>query len=166
MTGRHRRKTRKTTEERQAEAEKLRAQLEEWEGDQDEASLAAIFALHDGYSERNAMLIAMQDPDATDVSGFTVWKTRGRSVMAKENWPEGACSIEIVAYAGDGKGKDKGEPQPEPKDAGKNGTEKPSRHFRRAWVYDVRCTEPLEVAEARWEAERAAKAAAKHAITS
>lgn len=166
MTGRHRRKTRKTTEERQAEAEKLKAQLEEWEGDQDETSLAAIFALHDGYSERNAMLIAMQDPDATDVSGFTVWKTRGRSVMARENWPEGACSIEILAYAGeDGKGKDKDKAEAKAQPGGANG-EKPSRHFKRAWVFDVRCTEPLEVAEARWEAERAAKTAAKHAITS
>jgi hypothetical protein len=151
------RKTRKTTEERQAEAEKLRERLEEWEGDQDEASLAAVFALHDGYSERNAMLIAMQMPGATDVSGFTVWKTRGRSVMAKADWPPGACTIEIVAFAGDGKGKGT-DAEPEPKAA--NGKEKPSRHFRRAHVYDVTCTEPLEVAEARWAAARAASTSA------
>jgi hypothetical protein len=62
-------------------------------------------ATHDGYSDRNACLIAMQDPEATDVSGFHTWLSRGRSVR------KGEAGIMILAPAGHGTRK--GEPAAE-----------------------------------------------------
>jgi hypothetical protein len=138
------RKTRKTTEERRAQVAALADRLEEFKGDLDEAGAAEIFARFDGYSERNAMLIAMQRPGATDVSGFKAWQGRGRSVMP------GETGIQILAPAGT-------EKLAEPEEAPAPGeiTVKPRQFFRLAYVFDVAQTEPLEVAQARWAARRA-----------
>jgi hypothetical protein len=107
-----------------------------------------ITALHDGYSERNATLIAMQDPEATDVSGFKAWQDRGRAVMARDRWPAGTDSIKILAPAGqrDAQAADAQAGTPEVK---------ARRFFRIATVFDVRLTEPLADAKARWEAQAA-----------
>jgi antirestriction protein ArdC len=88
------RKTRKTTEERRAQTAALRERLEQYAEGLDEEQIALITSLHDGYSERNAMLIAMQMPEATDVSGFKAWLDRGRVVRKGEH------GIQILAPAG------------------------------------------------------------------
>ena len=47
-----------------------------------------------GYSERNAMLVVMQAPGATEVRGYVEWRTAGRQVKA------GPKSIKIVQHVG------------------------------------------------------------------
>ena len=79
------RKTSKTTDERRRPGRALQDRLTQWQADADPALIAMALARHDGYSERNAMLIAMQDPDATDVSGFKAWIGRGRCVRKGEH---------------------------------------------------------------------------------
>jgi hypothetical protein len=120
--------TKKSVEDKRAEVEALTAHFEEWEGEQDEQGLAAIIALHDGYSERNTMLIAMQNPDATDVRGFKAWLEQGRCVRKGEH------GIRILA--------------PKGKDADKvseNGETKPGRQFfGLSSVFDVTQTDPVE----------------------
>ena len=138
------RKNAKFAEQRAAEYAELRARLENFEGDAGETALAEIFAQWDGYSERNAMLIAMQAPHATDVSGFAQWKTRGRAVR------KGETGIRILAPAGRRdatEGDEEHEAQPE------------RRFFRLVSVFDVSQTEPLADAEARWAAQAAERAA-------
>lgn len=145
-----RRKGARTTAQRAAEAAELRDRLAAFEGETDEATLAEIFARYDGYSERNAMLIAMQCPGATDVSGFVAWKSRGRSVV------KGATGIRIAAPAGSRAATEATEAtETEP------GTEatRARQFFRLVSVFDVSQTEPLEEAEARWAAAAADRAA-------
>lgn len=84
----------KVREQRAEELKGLREALEEYELSSDPAALAAVLAQHDGYSPRNAMLIAMQQPTATDVAGFREWITRGRHVR------KGEKGIRILAPAG------------------------------------------------------------------
>jgi hypothetical protein len=84
----------------------------------------------------NACLIAMQDPEATDVSGFRRWLSRGRSVR------KGEAGIMILAPAGHGIRK--GEPAAEvPADGGEGGGEGGRMFFRVAYVFDVRRTDKL-----------------------
>ena len=144
---RKRRKSARSTQERAAAAQELRERLSTFEDETDEATMAAIFARFDGYSERNAMLIAMQYPEATDVSGFRAWKDRGRSVKAGEH------GIRILAPAGH---KDAVEADP---DAGVE-AQAERQSFRLVSVFDVSQTEPTEVAEARWAARQAEQDAA------
>lgn len=135
------RKGARTTEQRAAEAAALRARLAEFEDRSDEAGLAEIFARFDGYSERNAMLIAMQRPGATDVSGFAAWKARGRAVR------KGETGIRILAPAG----------RREATEATEDREATEARQFfRLVSVFDVSQTEPLAEAEARWAAARSA----------
>jgi N-terminal domain of anti-restriction factor ArdC len=78
-------------EQRAAELTSLRESLE---GFTDALVITAAVAQHDGYSPRNAMLIAIQRPDATDVAGFREWISRGRRVRKGEH------GIRILAPAG------------------------------------------------------------------
>lgn len=127
--------------ERAAQAAAMRARLAEYQADPDNAALIAMaLATFDGYSDRNATLIAMQDPQATDVSGYKQWIARGRRVA------RGQVGIKILAPAGTGtvKGED-GEPDTE------------RRFFRMATVFDVAQT--LTLAE--WDAAEAVRLAAQ-----
>ena len=143
-------KTRKSTERRAAQIAALRTRLEAFQGEIDEAQIAMIAARFDGYSERNAMLIAMQNPTATDVSGFRAWQDRDRSVKPGES------GLQILAPAGR---KDAVEADP----ANDVEAEEARQFFRVAYVFDVSQTEPLEVAQARWAARAAEAEAAAEA---
>src|SRR5579859_1906367 len=96
-TKRRPRKTAATTAQRAAKVKALRDRLEQWQEDTDPGLIAMALASHDGYSDRNAMLIAMQMPTATDVAGFHAWKDRGRCVKRGER------GIAILAPAGKGR---------------------------------------------------------------
>jgi N-terminal domain of anti-restriction factor ArdC len=73
-----------TPEERRAKITNLRDRLEEWQGTVTEEDIAIFVSIFDGYSPRNACLIAMQRPDATDVRGFRKWLSHGRAVRRGE----------------------------------------------------------------------------------
>jgi antirestriction protein ArdC len=121
-------KTRKTIAERQNMVAALRERLEEFTDDLDEAEVALITSTWDGYSERNALLIAMQRPGATDVAGFRAWQVRGRCVRRGEK------GIQILAPAGQGEAT-----------TDDNGEETPGRlRFRVAYVFDVAQTDQME----------------------
>jgi hypothetical protein len=84
----------KTPEQRSGELQELRVKLEAWQGEVPPAQMTAYIARFDGYSERNALLIAMQSPEATDLDGFHAWLQRGRCVR------KGEKGIRIMAPAG------------------------------------------------------------------
>jgi antirestriction protein ArdC len=129
MAARKTRKTRKTTEERKAQTAALRARLEEWQGAEGAENLIAMaLATFDGYSDRNAQLIAMQAPTATDVDGFHAWKARGRAVRKGEH------GIQILAPAGTRKGDPEAENEEDRKDR---------QFFRIAYVFDIAQTDEL-----------------------
>ena len=65
---------------------------EESEDDDRVMESLARFAQH--YSERNALLIVMQRPSATEVHGYRAWQAKGRQVL------KGAKGIRILAPAG------------------------------------------------------------------
>jgi len=120
-------KNRATTVERQNQVAVLRERLEEFTDTLDESEVAYITAKWDGYSERNALLIAMQHPGATDVAGFRAWLGRGRCVR------KGEKSIHILAPAGQGEVTDE------------NGEVQPGRlRFKLAYLFDIEQTVPLE----------------------
>lgn len=128
------RKTSKTTDERRATAAALKDRLTQWQADADPGLIAMALATHDGYSQRNACLVAMQDPEATDVRGYRAWQDAGRQVAA------GTHGIMIIGYRGDDAGKAKAG-APDGEEAG--GEEKVSRFFAPTTVHDVRHTIPL-----------------------
>lgn len=75
------------------------------------------------YSERNAALILLQMPTATDVAAFGAWRARGRMVM------KGQKSLRILAPAG-------------VKEEEKNGKKEVVRRFFKAIsVFDISQTE-------------------------
>lgn len=144
------RKTRTSTADRAAKAAALRTQLEEWKGNADPALVAmALARFGDGYSERNAMLIAMQCPGATDVDGFKAWISRGRCVRKGEH------GIQILAPAGQGRDQvttDSGKPETvsewtapdyDPSAPGIEGGSRPRQFFRIAYVFDIAQTDEL-----------------------
>jgi hypothetical protein len=73
-----------TTEDRRNEVAALYAALDEWQKDKDPKFIAEVTAKFDGYSERNALLIAMQRPEATDVDSRYAWMERGRVPVGKD----------------------------------------------------------------------------------
>jgi len=132
------RKTATTTGARQATAAALKDRLTQWQADADPALIAMALATHDGYSDRNACLIAMQDPGATDVSGFKTWITRGRCVRRGEH------GLMILAPAGTSAGKDNGPGAAEASGDGHDGEQgKPRQFFRITYVFDIAQTDPL-----------------------
>jgi N-terminal domain of anti-restriction factor ArdC len=74
-----------SAEDRRAKITALRDRLELWQGTVDPEAITMIVAMFDGYSPRNAQLIAMQCPDATDVRGFREWLNHGRCVRKGEH---------------------------------------------------------------------------------
>lgn len=67
--------------QRQAVVKELFSQLEEWEKEQAPAYIAEMMARHDHYHGKNPLMVAMQDPDATDVDSYGAWLERGRRPM-------------------------------------------------------------------------------------
>jgi hypothetical protein len=128
------RKPRRTPEEYAAQRRELedrlvafREYLEDLDDDERVSEAVAHFAEH--YSERNAALIVMQAPDATDVRGFQAWKELGRSVRKGEH------GIQILAPAGRSEDGAPTEQAPE----GTSGRQ----FFRIAYVFDYAQTDPV-----------------------
>jgi hypothetical protein len=133
-------------QERNAKREALMAELAQFTEGLDQASLSAAIQKFDGYSDNNALLIAMQDPQAEDVEGFAAWHDRGREVKAGEH------GIRILVPAGS-----------YVTDAG---TDQEKRHqlFKVGYVFDIRQTITREEGAALRAAKAAAQAAAESFI--
>ena len=90
-------KTRKTADERRAEADTLHesigSQLEELTSTEGWARFLAFATGFHSYSLSNVLLILSQRPDASWVAGFRQWQERGRQVC------KGERSIKIFGYA-------------------------------------------------------------------
>ncbi len=129
-------RARKTTEERRAQVAGLRERLERWQELTDAGLIAEYLARFDGYSARNAMLIAMQCPAATEVRGFRAWLDAGRCVR------KGETSIQILAPCSPRKGEDGDGEDTGPRD-GEQTLVKPRMRFRLAHVFDVSQTDEL-----------------------
>lgn len=128
------RKTRSTGKPSMAERmAALRARVERWQEEHDDEEIAMMVAEFEGYSERNAILIAMQCPTATELHGFKAWLDLGRCVR------KGESGIQILAPAGKVETKDNG------KDADGETVEgtRTRQLFRLAYVFDVAQTDPL-----------------------
>lgn len=106
----------------------LMDQLEAFEGDEHtDPILAQLAHFAAKYSERNAMLIVMQAPEATEVAGFKAWQERGRQVRKGEH------GIRILAPAGRGASDEPTAEHPE----GKPGRQ----FFRLISVFDISQTD-------------------------
>lgn len=117
----------KSAEQRQAELADLRDHLGLWEEQTPPEVVAEIIARFEGYSARNAKLIAMQCPTATDVAAYGEWQSRGRQVR------KGAHGIRIIKPAGSWTKKTEGE----------NGDETEEHlRFAAVSVFDVTMTDP------------------------
>ena len=122
-------------EKRSAEIKDLKERLAAYQETTAPELIAAALASHDGYSDRNAMLIALQCPTATDVTGFTDWNERGRAVRPGEH------GIRIIRPNGTytaGKGTDQEEERP---------------RFSACSVFDISQTWTIEEAAAAFTAE-------------
>ena len=90
-------KTRKTADERRAEAdtlhESISSQLEELTSTEGWARFLAFATGFHSYSLSNVLLILSQRPDASRVAGFRQWQERGRQVR------KGERSIKIFGFA-------------------------------------------------------------------
>jgi hypothetical protein len=124
---------RKTTEERRDQVASLRERLEAWQELTDAGLIAEYLARFDGYSPRNAMLIAMQCPQATEVRGFKAWLAEGRCVRKGEH------GIQILAPMPDRKEDQRAE---EAAERGEQIVRKGLR-CRVAYVFDVAQTDEL-----------------------
>jgi antirestriction protein ArdC len=107
----------------------LRDQLAQYEEQLEPGERAAILARFQGYSDRNALLIASQRPEATEVHGYRAWQALGRQVR------KGETGIQILAPAGTSAGKPDAEVEPGDAD------EKARQFFRIAHVFDISQTE-------------------------
>lgn len=124
------RRPRRTPEERAAQKRELmdrldtfRAELAEMDGE--DAVMVVLDRLMERYSERNAQLIVMQRPEATEVHGFHAWKDYGRRVR------KGEKGIQILAPAGH-------------QDADEETGTKERHFFKITYVWDYAQTEPAE----------------------
>jgi antirestriction protein ArdC len=90
-------KTRKTAEERRAEADRLHesigTQLEELTSTEGWATFLRLATGFHRYSLSNVLLIQSQRPGATRVAGFRQWQARGRQVR------KGERAIKIFGYS-------------------------------------------------------------------
>lgn len=89
--------TRKTAEQRRAEAEKLQAtiaeQVDELRSTKKWADFLAFATKFHAYSLNNLMLIMGQNPCATQVAGFRKWQELGRQVR------KGEKALKILGFA-------------------------------------------------------------------
>lgn len=94
---RRRRKSKRTPQQRAAEAEALHAtlleQIEALTNNESWKRFLEFTASFHSYSLPNLMLILGQNPDATQVAGFRQWQARGRQVRAGER------AIKIRGYS-------------------------------------------------------------------
>lgn len=90
-------KTRKTAEQRRAEADQLHesisGQLEQLTSSEGWATFLRLATGFHRYSLSNVLLIQSQRPDATRVAGFRQWQARGRQVR------KGERAIKIFGYS-------------------------------------------------------------------
>lgn len=114
----------------------LSDQLKAFADSLDPDEQATYEARFDYYSPRNAMLIAMQDPDATVVRAFGAWLAEGRCVRKGEK-----SRISILAPAGQTGGATTDDPAPQP---GEVTEDKVRRFFRLVPVFDLSQTDPIE----------------------
>ena len=134
-------------EARAAKINALRDRLKAWEGDHTQEDIDAAIALfgasEDGYSDRNCMLIVMQDPQATQVRGTWDWQDVGRQLVVR-------APIAILQPAGTYTAEDKAEADPqfgakagEQDVTADDGKSKERQRFRIHPVYDIRHTAPV-----------------------
>jgi hypothetical protein len=126
---------RRTPAERAAQKHDLMERLDAFRAeiagmDPEDAVMVVLCKLTERYSPRNAELIVMQCPTATDVRGYQAWKELGRKVRGREK------GIQILAPAGRREGE-------APSEANPQGTEE-RQFFRIAYVFDYSQTEPFE----------------------
>lgn len=124
---------RSATAQKREKLTALRDQLAQYEGSLEPSQRAAILARFAGYSDRNALLIAAQRPDATEVNGYRAWQALGRQVR------KGEAGIAILAPAGTSAGKT----EPETTEPGEDG-EQVRQFFRITYVFDISQTDPAE----------------------
>lgn len=124
--------SRKSHQDRAAEAQAMADRYAAFRESLDDDEIAAYAERFGHYSERNALLIVMQDPDATVVHGFHDWKKHGRKV--KGDGSAKGKGIQIIAYAGASDNMAVAVDDP---------TSKRRTYFRKAYVFDIRHTEPL-----------------------
>lgn len=115
--------TKTATKTKADKVAELKEALAVFSEDLDDEQRALLTAEIQGYSERNAMLIAMQCPGATEVHGFKDWMSRGRCVR------KGEKGIQILAPAGKIE---------ENKETG----DKEKMFFRIAFIFDISQTDP------------------------
>jgi len=122
-------KTRKSAEERRAEADTLHesigSQLEELTSTEGWARFLAFATGFHSYSLSNVLLILSQRPDASRVAGFRQWQERGRQVR------KGERSIKIFGYA-------------TKKTEDENGEEERRAYFPILSVFDVSQTDSID----------------------
>jgi antirestriction protein ArdC len=138
----------KSPEQKQREVAELRDRLAAYTEELTDEEITVLSALHDGYSERNSLLLAMQAAErglvVTDVDGYRAWQGRGRQVR------KGETGLRILAPAGNGM--TKAEQQAAEAEetrlqaAGEPAGEQPKRrqYFRLVSVFDVSQTDPIE----------------------
>jgi len=98
--------------------------------DEDEVAAAKVAVWAERYSERNAMLIVMQAPNATMIKGFRQWQAEGRQVR------KGETGIRILAPAGNRAAEEPSEAKPD--------GEKGRQFFKLISVFDVAQTDAIE----------------------
>ena len=120
---------------RVAELKALGEALEAFKDTLSPGEAALIYARFDRYSENNALLIAQQAPDATDVGGFTGWIARGYV-------PRKGEGIRIMAPNGSFK-----VGTPEEGDATPDGSEEAKRimRYKAVTVWDIKHVDPKPV---------------------
>lgn len=147
-------KTKATRENVMESSKALAEALDAWlaEADEDEiADALRTFGKDHGtgpsnkYSDRNALLIRMQDEDATDVRGNLDWLDAGRRLAAYDK----SQRITVVQYRGDGRTKEQREQAEAAKKDGEiSSDDLRSRNFYTlTTVYDVRHTAPVTCRE-------------------
>jgi antirestriction protein ArdC len=126
--------TKKTPEERRAQADALQASIADQvealrDSEQWKRFLRFSGAFHK-YSLNNVLLILTQNPDATRVAGFAKWKELGRQVR------KGETAIRIIGYS---------EKKIEAEDGAPDGDEqdKKLRYFPIRYVFDIAQTDPI-----------------------
>lgn len=130
-TTRRRKSAPLSREERSARVEALAAKYEEFAESVDDDEAAEYAARFDYYSEKNAMLIVMQNPDATVVRAYGAWKAEGRQVR------KGETGIQIFAPAGAFQVEDRNAPVGDDGQPGKKTIQK----FKVVFVFDISQTD-------------------------
>lgn len=137
-----------------AAVQALSESLELWEAMTDPEVIDRAIALFcPRRSERNAKLIVMQRPDATDCEGFDAWKARGRQVLPRpEGVERGAWGIRILSPAGRYADRDEAAADVKAGPAGAadggeddgDGKGRGRQRFKIAYVFDISQTKPAD----------------------